>query len=91
MARTERVSIQGNEVQNTSLRARLDPDAPGFSGTFTNFGPDIMEHSASADGGTPTTVAVMATSGALTTHRFLRSLGRSNILCTDCRVEGVVR
>lgn len=90
MASTFTVHLRGNTIANTSLRARLDPDGPGFSGTFTVLGGDSVEHSASADGSTPTTVTAGSTSAAITGHRYLRSLGKSQIRTDSCRVEGVV-
>lgn len=87
---THNAHIRGNTIANTSQRVRLDPEAPGFSGTFTVMGGDSVEHSATADGATPTTVTAGSTSGAITTARWLRSLGKSSIRCDACRVEGVV-
>jgi hypothetical protein len=85
------ITIIGRDIGSSTLRARLDPDAPTFSGSFRNVGPASIEHSASADMSTPTTVAANATSGAITGRRYLRSLGKSTIWCSGVSVEGEVR
>jgi hypothetical protein len=87
---THTVTVVGNTIAGTRQRARLDPDAPGFSGTYTVMGGAAVEHSANQDNSAGTSVASGATSGAITTTRWLRSVGTSQIRCDSCRVEGVV-
>jgi hypothetical protein len=75
--------IEGNHCRGTSQRVRIDPN--GQTITLTNLGPAILEHSATADGGTPTTIASGA-SGTITTVKYLRSQGQSNVK-TDGRFD----
>jgi hypothetical protein len=79
------IHLEGNHVRSTSQRARIDPIA---TVTIWNDGPAVLEHSASADGSTPTTIAAGA-SGTITTLRYLRSQGRSYIR-TDGRLDAYV-
>lgn len=58
---------------NSRFRAVIDGN--GGSSTFFNSGPDAVTHSATADMGTPTTVAVGAASGAISTRRYLSAAG----------------
>jgi hypothetical protein len=88
---TTTVTIIGRNIGNSSLQARMDADGPTFSGTFRNAGPASVEHSASGDMSTPTTVAANATSGAITGRRFIRSLGKSTLWLNGVAVEGEVR
>lgn len=79
--------IEGNHAKGTSLRVRMDPN--GVTTTLTNLGPAILEHSATADGGTPTTIAAGA-SGTITTTRFLRSQGQSRVVTDVGRFDTFV-
>lgn len=58
-------------------RAIVDGGGSGIAGSGTIFviGPDSLEHSASADMSTPTTVAPGNATGAISTRRYLRSTG----------------
>jgi hypothetical protein len=72
------VKLQGNTYRDSRIRALVDG-----SGTFTVISGDSVEHSANADGSSPTTIALAATSGSITTRRYLRSLGRSTVQLND--------
>lgn len=83
--------LHGDLLAYTRQRARLDPDAPDYKGSFLNVGPDPVEHiPAGAKGAKPATVQPGEKSKPITDHRWLRSLGESNIACDACRVEGVI-
>jgi hypothetical protein len=75
--------IEGNHCKGTGQRVRIEPN--GATITLVNLGPAILEHSATADGGTPTTIASGA-SGTITTPKFLRSQGQSRVT-TDGRFD----
>jgi hypothetical protein len=82
----DRALIEGIHLRGTSQRLRVDPN--GATITLTNLGPAVLEHSASADGSTPTTIAAAA-SGTITTLKFLRSQGQSTVI-TDGRFDPFV-
>jgi hypothetical protein len=85
---TARIEHNALAATGGRQRARLDPAAPDFKGTFTNIGPDAVKHTA-LDGSDPAGVGVGKTSKAITEHRWLRSEGVSDIHCFGLRVEGV--
>lgn len=71
--------LEGAYLRNSRMRLVVDGAGADGAGTFTNLGPDAVEHSASANFGTPTTVAAGAVSTSISTRRFVRSVGRSTL------------
>lgn len=69
---------------NSRYRAVIDGN--GGSNTFFNSGPDAVTHSATADMGTPTTVAAGAASGAISTRRYLSAAGLTGTAYIQCGV-----
>jgi hypothetical protein len=78
------ILIEGTHCHGTRQRVRIDPN--GATVTLVNIGPAILEHSATADGGTPTTIAAGA-SGTITTPKFLRSQGQSQVTTPTGRFD----
>lgn len=90
MGSVSQVKIEGTLVRNTRWRAYMD-QRPGQTFTVTNLGPASIEHSATRDMGTPTTLAAGA-SANITGRRWLRSIGKS-VLSYDVTtglIEGIV-
>jgi hypothetical protein len=78
------VFLEGNTARGTSLRVKVDPN--GATVALFNVGPAVAEHSATADGGTPTTIAAGA-SVNITTVKFLRSQGQSQLTTPTGRFD----